>query len=113
MARHYVIGLIQKITFEEFLPKMLGKKAYNKLIGEYKGYDSKINPEIVLEFASAGFRVGHPLLVSKHPLVSLHGRTLSKLRLKDAFFAPEVLNKNSIGDIFRGLSKTLLKQKNN
>ena len=39
-AKNYVTGLIQKITFEEFLPILIGKKAYGKYIGPYNSYDS-------------------------------------------------------------------------
>lgn len=29
-ARNYVIGLIQKITFEDFLPTLLGEEVFNE-----------------------------------------------------------------------------------
>jgi len=45
-ARNKVIGFIQKITFKEFLPKLLGQTAFDQYIGKYLGYDSKINPTI-------------------------------------------------------------------
>ena len=38
-ARNYVIGLIQKITYEDFLPILLGYEGYQKLIGRYQGYN--------------------------------------------------------------------------
>ena len=38
-ARNYVIGLIQKIAYEDFLPILLGYEGYQKLIGGYKGYN--------------------------------------------------------------------------
>jgi len=34
-AKNYVTGLIQKITFYDFLPIMIGKKQFDKLIGSY------------------------------------------------------------------------------
>ena len=45
-AKNYVTGLIQKITYEEFLPILLGRKAYNQYIGPYKNYDTEINPTL-------------------------------------------------------------------
>lgn len=45
-ARNYVIGLLQKITFYDFLPMMLGEKMFNQYIGKYKGYNPEANPNI-------------------------------------------------------------------
>ena len=45
-AKNYVTGLIQKITFEEFLPVLIGRKAYNEYIGPYKQYEVDINPTL-------------------------------------------------------------------
>lgn len=45
-ARNYVIGLIQKITFEEYLPIVLGYETYQREIGKYRGYNKNINPNI-------------------------------------------------------------------
>jgi len=33
IARNYVIGLVQHITFDEYLPILLGKSQYGALIG--------------------------------------------------------------------------------
>ena len=34
-ARNYVVGLVQKITFDDFLPILLGQEGFRKLIGRY------------------------------------------------------------------------------
>ena len=44
-ARNYVSGFLQKITFNDFLPKLLGQ-AYNQIIGEYRGYNPNIDPSV-------------------------------------------------------------------
>lgn len=36
IAKNYVIGLLQHITYDEYLPLLLGDKYYRKLIGEYR-----------------------------------------------------------------------------
>jgi hypothetical protein len=33
ISKNWVTGLIQKITFDDFLPLLLGKTAYAKIIG--------------------------------------------------------------------------------
>lgn len=37
-ARNYVIGLVQHITFDEYLPNLLGKNNFDKFVGDYE-YD--------------------------------------------------------------------------
>ncbi len=54
-ARQRVIAEIQSITYNEFLPAMLGTKAMTA----YEGYDSDVNPGIAAEFSTAAYRVGH------------------------------------------------------
>ena len=70
LARNYVIGLLQKITFYDFLPILLGDLKYYEEIGTYKGYNSSENPNIVTEFSTAAFRIGHSLIVNKYPLIN-------------------------------------------
>lgn len=62
MARNKLVGYIQKITFKQYLPLLLGQEAYQTFIGPYKGYNSSIRPDINLEFSGAAYRIGHPLL---------------------------------------------------
>ena len=61
-SRKIVGAEIQKITYYEFLPALMGQKWYDKLIGNYSGYNSSINPTISNEFAGAAFRFGHSLI---------------------------------------------------
>lgn len=39
IARNFLIGLLQKITYEDWLPNLLGSEAWNYYIGSYTGYD--------------------------------------------------------------------------
>src|SRR5207248_7928593 len=57
-ARAIVIAEIQSITFNEFLPALLGSGA----TPSYAGYKSWVNPGIANEFSTAAFRLGHSLL---------------------------------------------------
>ncbi len=54
-ARQIVIAEIQSITFNEYLPALLGAGA----IAPYSGYDPTVNPSIAAEFSEAAFRFGH------------------------------------------------------
>src|SRR5262249_13973629 len=57
-ARRIVIGEIQRITYEEFLPALIGKDA----LPPYAGYDVNVDAGISAVFSTAGFRLGHTLL---------------------------------------------------
>lgn len=48
MARHYVIGLIQKITFNDFMPKLLGPAIYQQYFSLARKYDKNIQPDIMI-----------------------------------------------------------------
>ena len=61
MARAIVIGELQAITFNEYLPAILGRKT----IRPYEGYDPSVDPGISNLFATACYRYGHTQL--PHP----------------------------------------------
>lgn len=70
-ARQIVIAQLQHITFNEFLPLVIGKDKIYEYGLEleqpgryYQGYDSKINAGIRVEFQAAAFRYGHSLVPS-------------------------------------------------
>ena len=84
-ARHWVIGLLQKITFENWLPKLIGQSAWNRFIGEYSGYDASRDARIPNEFSNAAFRIGHTLLVPNYPQIKADGTYDEVLTLKGMF----------------------------
>lgn len=70
-ARKIVVAQLQHITFNEFLPLVIGKDKIYEYGLEleqpghyYRGYDSKINAGIRVEFQAAAFRYGHSILPS-------------------------------------------------
>ncbi len=109
IARARVEALVQAITFNEFLPLLVGPDA----IPAYTGYDSEVNPGIAVEFASAAFRVGHSMLSSTLLRLDEDGSTSAagNLALRDAFFAPEVLAEGGgIEPLLRGIAGTVSQQ---
>ena len=47
---------LQKVTFHEFLPVVLGKKALGNLNAKDTEYDQNVDPSILNEFATVAFR---------------------------------------------------------
>ncbi|XP_071832888.1 peroxidasin homolog pxn-2-like isoform X2 [Apostichopus japonicus] len=65
-ARQILVAVMQKITYDEFLPLVLGKEIMDKYkLGSWNGYDGynkTVNPTITNEFAAAFMRFGHSMI---------------------------------------------------
>ena len=81
-ARRIVIAQIQHITYNEFLPIILGDQIMRRYAlnlsksGYYKGYNDKLNAGVRLAFQAAAFRFGHSLVPD---LVERHNKFHDKL----------------------------------
>ena len=98
-ARKWVGGLIQHITFTEFLP------ALGIYIPPYLGYNPALKPDIMNEFATAAFRIGHTmvtdnLLVLDNQCVPINTNT----SLMGNFFNNSLIQNYGLGPICRGLA---------
>ena len=104
-AKAIVEAQMQAITYNEFLPLIVGKDA----IKEYQGYNSNIDPQITSEFATAAFRIGHTMLSSNINRIEEDGSpsTAGNLSLLASFFQPSEVTNDNINDIFRGQADSL------
>ena len=84
MARAIVTAEIEHITYDEFLPHLLGASA----IQPYQGYNPNIDPTITLEFAGAAYRFGHSIVSQEIDGTNNQGATTSEQDLAQAFFEP-------------------------
>jgi hypothetical protein len=125
-ARAIVIGEIQEITYNEYLP------ALGINLSQYQGYNSKVNPGITAEFSEAAFRFGHSQLDNDTQFLDTSGNNLafsftlpgnqvvqvntpadvasgdSGLPLEDVFFDPYILSTTSDPNaVMAGLFKYL------
>lgn len=107
-ARRIVIAEIQSITYNEFLPALLG---YGSL-SEYDGYDPTVNPNIANEFSTAAYRLGHSLLSPELERIGADGEVVEdgNLSLREAFFNPSEVAENGIDDILRGATVGLAQE---
>ena len=105
-ARRIVGAQNAKITYEDFLPKVLGPKVFRKVIGPYRGYDPRVDAGVPNSFAAAAYRFGHSLI---RPFFDRFGPGYGSfaggpLPLVEAFFNPEQFRlSNGTDPIVRGL----------
>jgi peroxidase len=102
-ARRIVGAQMQVITYQEFLPALLGPNA----LSPSAGYMSGVSPAIFNEFAAAIFRFGHSALSSTLLRLdaALNPIPQGHLPLRDAFFRPDQLvTGGGIDPILRGLA---------
>ncbi|MEZ5452066.1 MAG: peroxidase family protein [Thiothrix sp.] len=99
-ARKTNVAQIQAITYNEFLPALVGEDA----IADYKGYDPNVDPTISNEFAAAIYRLGHTMLSPNLLRLDENGETIPEgnLALRDSFFNPSAVSEAGIDPILRG-----------
>lgn len=100
-ARAVVIAEIQSITYNEWLPAIVG----NNALPLYRGYNSQVNPNLSNEFTTAAFRFGHSILGEDIRFLDGNGLPVAEdIDLKDAFFNPALLQNHSIDSVFKYLA---------
>jgi peroxidase len=101
-ARAIVAAEIQAITYNEFVPLLLGPNA----VPPYQGYRPETDAGISNAFATAAYRVGHTMLsptlrrldASNNPIDAGH------VALANGFFTPQHIIDEGIDPILRGLA---------
>ncbi len=96
-ARKVIGAKVQVITYNEFLPLLIGKST----LEAYKGFNPDINPQISVEFANAAYRLGHTLISNKIRRVDHNG--ITETNLADAFFNPADVQEKGIDTVLTGL----------
>jgi hypothetical protein len=97
-ARKLVAAQVQQITYQEYLPLLIGEDA----IPTYSGYDSSVDPHISHLFSAAAFRMGHTQAFSEFLLVDESGQTTA-LSARETSFNPAIIAQNGLDPILRGL----------
>lgn len=105
-GRRFVGALMQAITYNEFLPALLGQGA----LSEYDGYNSNVDASIANIFSTAAYRFGHSMLSPQILRLDQNLNVIPEgnLPLLDAFFSPEIIiDEGGIDPMLRGLAKQL------
>ncbi|MBE9137725.1 peroxidase [Nodosilinea sp. LEGE 07088] len=102
-ARQINIAQMQNITFNEYLPTLLGES-----LPTYDGYDPTVNPNIERVFSVAAFRLGHTQLSTVIPQLDPEGDPSGgDLLLRDVFLpGTTLLQREGIDGILRGLASS-------
>ncbi|XP_078113281.1 eosinophil peroxidase [Sander vitreus] len=106
-ARKIMGAIHQILTWEHYLPRILGESAMSRLMPPYEGYDPEVDPSIANVFAAAAFRFAHvtvqPVVTrlgpgyttnSQHPPLPLHHSLFASWR---------VVQEGGIDPVLRGL----------
>ena len=102
-ARRIVGAQMQIITYEEFLPVLLGPNA----LMPYQGYEEFVDASIANVFSTAAYRLGHSMLSAQILRLDANGDEIDAghLPLREAFFSPQTLvTEGGIDPILRGLA---------
>uniref|UniRef100_A0AC35U3Z6 ShKT domain-containing protein n=1 Tax=Rhabditophanes sp. KR3021 TaxID=114890 RepID=A0AC35U3Z6_9BILA len=78
-TRKIVGSIIQVVTYNEFIPALLGANNARTLIPEYHGYKDNVDASISLEFGGAAFRL-HGMISDSYPLLNDRYQSVSNLR---------------------------------
>lgn len=101
-ARKLVTAEIQAITYNEFLPLLLGNEKSDP--GNYYIDQTTNDGKVSNEFATAAYRLGHTLVSEKVAVKQADG-SIKQVSLDDVFFQPEFTKKEGIGAILSGQSE--------
>jgi len=97
-ARRMVVGIMQQITYGEYLPALLGS------FPSYTGYDPTTDAGIATEFSTVGYRIGHTMVSAN---LQVGTNPASVVALRDVFFTPSYVQTNGINDLLVGASNKL------
>lgn len=96
-ARRIVIAELQHITYNEYLPLIIGIERMKRFRllpvfadgGYSRAYNMEINPAVTNEFSGAAFRMGHSTVDGKLQ-INQHGRKHADeiIRISDVMFNP-------------------------
>lgn len=93
-ARLIVIAELQSITFNEFVPAMIGSQA----LGKYTGYNPRIDARISTFHSSVAYRWGHSAIAEKMSIRDRKGNVQNRI-LKDMFFNTRVFMAHGLDNL--------------
>ncbi len=109
-ARKTVGALMQVITYEEFLPALLGDAAF----APYGGYNEHVDATISNVFSTVCFRFGHSMLSPVIQVPGVYdeeaGIVEGRMPLRDGFFRPDIVARHDIDAFLLGLTQQTMRE---
>jgi len=107
-ARSIIAAQMQVITYQEFLPLLLGENA----LPPYSGYQADTDARIANSFSTAAYRFGHSLLSTQLLRLDENMEVIEagNLPLRNAFFSPSVIEDTGIDPLLRGLASQVCQE---
>jgi hypothetical protein len=109
-TRRILVAELQHITYNEFLPSVLGHQTIDKYnlnllnSGFYENYDINANPSIDNAVASAVFAFMFTTVPSKMERYSQELQNLGSIKMGEAYFDPtEIYRKNKFDEYLMGM----------
>ena len=111
LAKAIVTAELQAITYNEFLPALLGENA----LSDYSGYDATVDAGINNEFSGAAYRFGHSMLSTELLRLNDDGTVADEgnISLQSAFFSPDEITANGIDSILAGAASQIANEIDN
>ncbi|KAL8198740.1 UNVERIFIED_CONTAM: hypothetical protein K2H54_022402 [Gekko kuhli] len=101
-ARKIVGAVMQKITYNDYLPELLGAPTASTL-KRYQGYNSTVDPRIASVFTNA-FRFGHASVRPAVNRLDASYRLVSRIPLQRQFSSPwSIVRLGGIDPVLRGM----------
>lgn len=99
-TRKIVGGILQKITYEQYLPELLGINP----LPRYTGYKYWINPGVINSVATAAYRFGHSTIRPSFDILDENYQRVGvPIPLKHMFFNNTYIIRHGIDQLLRGL----------
>ncbi|XP_043910076.1 myeloperoxidase [Protopterus annectens] len=106
-TRKILGAYMQKITYQDFLPRVIGPEAMRTHLPTYKDYDDSVDASIANVFATAVFRFGHsmfqPFVFRSNETFQDHPRFPTILLHEGFFTSWRVIEEGGVDPIVRGL----------
>lgn len=102
-ARRWTTAVLQHITYQEYLPLLLGPGA----IPVYSGYDAAVDPQISGLFSGAAFRIGHSMSPGELWRLNEDGTPTvdGPVSLGESFFNPDLIVQDGIEPYLLGMGQ--------
>lgn len=100
-AKSLVTGIIQKITYEEWLPTI------GVIMPEYTGYNPDLVPHVLDIYSFAAGNIGHSMLSTNVPRLDINGKSIPRgdINYHQGFYNPvEFVFSGEIDNTIRGMA---------